>query len=67
MIRQYYIEENEIFTLGDSSAAINAWQKIIEIDPDNESVRKNIEEADQRLKKLRVIGGQLIEGRPVDR
>ncbi|MBN2183691.1 MAG: PorV/PorQ family protein [Candidatus Krumholzibacteriota bacterium] len=53
-IRQYYIEGMKFFTLGDYSSAKNAWQKIIEIDPDNESVRKNIEEAEQRLKKLNV-------------
>ncbi|MBN2072186.1 MAG: PorV/PorQ family protein [Candidatus Krumholzibacteriota bacterium] len=52
MIRQYYIEGMKHFTLGDFSASIEAWQKILEIDPDNESVQKNIEEAQQRLKKL---------------
>lgn len=51
-IRQFYITGMKSFTLGDYSAAIAAWQKIISIDPDNASVRKNIEEARQRLKKL---------------
>ncbi len=51
-IRKLYIDGMKYFTDSEYSKAIEKWQKILEIDPDNESVVKNIEEARGRLKKL---------------
>ncbi len=51
-IRRLYIEGMKNFTKKDFNAAIEIWRRILEIDPDNESVRKNIEEAEQRIRKL---------------
>ncbi len=51
-IRTFYIEGMKHFTQKEYVKAIDVWWKILEIDPDNESVRKNIEEAKQRLRKL---------------
>jgi tetratricopeptide (TPR) repeat protein len=48
-IRALYIEGMKSFTQGQYEAAIEQWQKILDIDPDNESVSKNIEEARKRL------------------
>jgi tetratricopeptide (TPR) repeat protein len=51
-IRRLYIEGMKHFTQKDYSEAIKKWDRILVIDPDNESVRKNIEEAQQRLNSL---------------
>ena len=51
-IREIYIEGMKHFTNKEYVKAMDAWWKILDIDPDNESVRKSIEEAKQRLKKL---------------
>jgi tetratricopeptide (TPR) repeat protein len=51
-IRQLYIAGMKHFTDNNFSAAIEQWRKILDIDPDNESVKKNIEEAETRLKKI---------------
>jgi cytochrome c-type biogenesis protein CcmH/NrfG len=37
------------FTKNDYAKAVEEWRKILDIDPDNESVMKNIEEAQRRL------------------
>jgi tetratricopeptide (TPR) repeat protein len=48
-VRALYIEGMRYFTRNDYAKAIVEWKKILEIDPDNESVMKNIEEAQKRL------------------
>ena len=48
-IKQLYIAGMKHFTQGNYTAAIEEWRKILRIDPDNESVQKNIEEAQRRL------------------
>ncbi|MBU8922158.1 MAG: PorV/PorQ family protein [Bacteroidales bacterium] len=52
-IRQLYIQGMRHFTHKDYPQAIAVWERILEIDPDNESVRRNIEEARQRIDKLK--------------
>ncbi|MCK4537439.1 MAG: PorV/PorQ family protein [Candidatus Krumholzibacteria bacterium] len=52
-VRQLYIQGMRHFTQKDYLQAIAVWNRIIEIDPDNESVRRNIEEAQQRIDKLK--------------
>ncbi len=48
-IKQLYIAGMKHFTQGNYTAAIEEWRKILRLDPDNESVQKNIEEAQLRL------------------
>jgi tetratricopeptide (TPR) repeat protein len=51
-IRKLYLSGMQFFAKDEYSSAIAEWQKILEIDPTNESVQRNIEEARQRLRKL---------------
>ena len=51
-IRRLYIQGMKFFTQNNYSAAIKEWQKVLEIDPDNESVKKNIGEAEARLQRI---------------
>jgi tetratricopeptide (TPR) repeat protein len=51
-IKRLYIAGMKYFTQGNYTAAIEEWRKILEIDPDNESVQKNIEEAQRRLERV---------------
>ncbi|HSG27048.1 MAG TPA: tetratricopeptide repeat protein, partial [Candidatus Krumholzibacterium sp.] len=51
-IRLLYIQGMKHFTQKDYARAIEVWNQILEIDPENESVRKNIDEARQRIEKL---------------
>ncbi len=51
-IRTLHIEAMKQFTQKEYEKAIDAWEKLLDIDPDNESARRNIEEAKQRLRKL---------------
>lgn len=48
-VRSLYVEGMKYFTAGDYLKAVDRWQKILDIDPDNESVLRNIEEARNRL------------------
>jgi cytochrome c-type biogenesis protein CcmH/NrfG len=48
-IRKLYIDGMKYFTQRKYSSAIEVWNKILKIDPDNESIKKNIEEAEKRL------------------
>jgi tetratricopeptide (TPR) repeat protein len=48
-IKKLYIAGTKYFTQGNYAAAVEEWRKILDIDPDNESVLKNIEEAQRRL------------------
>ena len=48
-IRALYIEGMKFFTQNDYVSAIERWKKILDIDPDNESVANNIEEARKRV------------------
>jgi tetratricopeptide (TPR) repeat protein len=50
-IKRLYISGMKFFTQGNYAAAVDEWRKILDIDPDNESVLKNIEEARRRLGK----------------
>ena len=56
-IRTLWIEGHKYFEQKDYVNAMDVWSKILLINPDNESVRKNIEEAKQRLKKLETPEG----------
>ena len=51
-IKILHIEALKYYTQKEYMKAINVWSKILKIDPDNESIRKSIEEAEQRLRKL---------------
>jgi tetratricopeptide (TPR) repeat protein len=48
-VRALYIEGMKYFTRNEYAKAVEQWRKILNIDPDNESVMKNIEEAEKRL------------------
>lgn len=50
-IRRLYLAGMKLFAHDNYSGAIEEWNKILEIDPNNESVMKNLEEAERRLKK----------------
>ncbi len=56
-IRTLFLEGYKYFEQKEYVNAMAIWTKILEIDPDNESIRKNIEEAKQRLKKLETPEG----------
>jgi tetratricopeptide (TPR) repeat protein len=51
-IRGLYLMGMRYFSKDQYNEAIKEWEKILEIDPNNESVQRNIEEARQRLDKL---------------
>jgi tetratricopeptide (TPR) repeat protein len=51
-IRRFYLRGMQFFSKDQYREAIAEWEKILEIDPTNESVRRNIEEAKQRLEEL---------------
>jgi len=51
-IRRLYIEGMKFFTQRNYESAVREWRKILAIDPDNESVRKNIEEAEALLERI---------------
>jgi tetratricopeptide (TPR) repeat protein len=51
-IQKLYLNGMQFFAKDQYEEAIAEWEKILEIDPANESVRRNIEEARERLKKL---------------
>ncbi len=46
--RRLYIDGMRHFNAGRYTEAIQAWEKILEFDPDNDSVRRNIDEARAR-------------------
>jgi tetratricopeptide (TPR) repeat protein len=48
-IRQFYVEGMDYFNSGDYEKAIQSWNKILEMDPENEMVARNIEKAKARL------------------
>jgi tetratricopeptide (TPR) repeat protein len=56
-VRALYIEGMKFFTQSKYPSAIEQWKKILDIDPDNESVSKNIEEARKRLQNAGVPEG----------
>jgi tetratricopeptide (TPR) repeat protein len=51
-IRKLYLAGMQFFAKDQYADAITEWEKILEIDPTNESVRRNIQEARQRLRQL---------------
>jgi tetratricopeptide (TPR) repeat protein len=51
-IRRFYLRGMQYFAKDQYREAIAEWEKILEIDPTNESVKRNIEEARERLKQL---------------
>jgi tetratricopeptide (TPR) repeat protein len=51
-IRKMYLAGMQFFAKDEYANAIAEWQKILDIDPTNESVQRNIEEARQRLRQL---------------
>jgi tetratricopeptide (TPR) repeat protein len=51
-IRKHYLKGMQHFSKDEYEDAIAEWKKILDIDPTNESVKRNIEEAQERLKQL---------------
>ncbi len=51
-IRTFYLNGMQFFSKDQYTEAIAEWEKILAIDPTNESVKRNIDEAQQRLKQL---------------
>jgi tetratricopeptide (TPR) repeat protein len=51
-IRRLYLKGMQYFAKDQYREAIAEWEKILKIDPANESVKRNIQEAKERLKKL---------------
>jgi tetratricopeptide (TPR) repeat protein len=49
-IKQLYIKGMEAFTTGDYKEALRNWEQILVIDPLNESARRNVLEARERMK-----------------
>ncbi|MCK4548871.1 MAG: PorV/PorQ family protein [Candidatus Krumholzibacteria bacterium] len=49
-VRTLFVEGLEYFTQKEYVKAIDIWDRILQIDPDNESIRANIEDAKERLK-----------------
>lgn len=50
-IRELYLAGMQYFSKDEYAQAIAQWQKILDIDPTNESVARSIEEAQERLRK----------------
>lgn len=50
-IRELYLAGMQHFSKDEYAQAIAQWQKILDIDPTNESVARSIEEAQERLRK----------------
>jgi len=51
-VRRLYLRGMQFFSKDQYAQAIVEWEKILKIDPTNESVRRNIEEARTRLEQL---------------
>jgi tetratricopeptide (TPR) repeat protein len=49
-IKQLYIKGMEAFTAGDYKEALRNWEQILVLDPLNESARRNVLEARERMK-----------------
>ena len=47
-----YLQGMQFFAKDEYAKAIAEWEKILLIDPTNESVKRNIEEAKARFKQL---------------
>jgi cytochrome c-type biogenesis protein CcmH/NrfG len=55
-IRRLFLRGMQHFAKDEYAKAIEQWQKILDIDPTNESVKRNIDEAKERLKQLEERG-----------
>ena len=55
-IRRLFLRGMQHFAKDEYAKAIEQWQKILAIDPTNESVKRNIDEAKERLKQLEERG-----------
>jgi tetratricopeptide (TPR) repeat protein len=51
-IRGLYLSGMQFFAKDEYAKAVEEWRKILEIDPTNDSVKRNIEEARERLRQL---------------
>jgi tetratricopeptide (TPR) repeat protein len=51
-VRELYLAGMQFFSKDQYAQAIAEWEKILEIDPTNESVQRSIEEARERLRKV---------------
>ncbi len=51
-VRELYLAGMQHFSRDEYAQAITEWQKILEIDPTNESVQRSIDEARERLRKV---------------
>ena len=49
-VKQLYIKGMEAFTAGDYREALKQWEQILVLDPLNESARRNVLEARERMK-----------------
>jgi len=50
-VREFYLAGMQHFSKDEYAQAITEWQKILDIDPTNESVQRSIDEARERLRK----------------
>ncbi len=55
-VRKIFLRGMQFFAKDEYAKAIEEWEKILEIDPTNESVKRNIDEAKERLKQLEQRG-----------
>jgi tetratricopeptide (TPR) repeat protein len=55
-VEQWYVQGKEHFDRGKMDAAIMAWNRILEVDPNNERARKRVEEANAKRNILNSIG-----------
>lgn len=51
-VRELYLAGMQFFSKDQYAKAIAEWEKILEVDPTNESVQRSIEEARERLRKV---------------
>lgn len=51
-IREFYLAGMQHFSRDEYAQAITEWEKILDLDPANESVQRSIDEARERLRKM---------------
>jgi len=52
-MEKLYLEGVDLYLQGKYTEAIEAWQKILDEDPYNVKVKRNIDEAKQRIETLK--------------
>jgi tetratricopeptide (TPR) repeat protein len=54
-MEKLYLEGVDLYLQGKYAEAVEAWRKVLEDDPNNTKVTRNIEEAEQRIEALRSL------------